>query len=118
MPFPGLPQGFVRFGTVAHSILLALRFGDATMAELVEECGLSAAEVSRTLLRLKHGRFVHRHTKVSKYDTGLQRSQYLYSLKRRAAVPYAPAAGSVRQARHTAARSMRVSSVFEIGRRM
>ena len=55
----GLPNGFVRFGTVAHLILVYLHeYGDAGSSALAEDLDLNRAETSANLGRLAKYEFI------------------------------------------------------------
>lgn len=107
----GLENGFLRFGTLAHRILVYIHeYGPACHADLSEE--LADEGVSVNLGRLcRHG-FLFRAGRTRKPG---ERSSHLYSLSK------TPAQGSLRRistraeidARCRAKRKLRVSSVFD-----
>jgi hypothetical protein len=112
---PGLPQGYVQFGTLAHRILVVLHeLGNMRHRDLVEEMpDLLAGCISVALRRLARAGLIHRVGVASAYDTG-EKTGSIYSLHppthyvRRRRVP-----GAERAARYRAAQRMRqATSVF------
>lgn len=107
----GLKEGFLRFGTLAHRILVYIHeHGPACHADLCEELGDTG--VATNLVRLcRHG-FLFRAGRTRKPG---ERSKHLYSLSK-SAPP-----GSLRRistraeidARCRAKRKLRVTSVFD-----
>lgn len=113
---PGLAQGFVRFGTVAHRILLAMHeHGDMRHSELVEELDVPTGNVGMNLTRLARYRFIWPAGKVSKYETGAAKTEMLFSLVHRRCIDqkYEPASGPEKQKYYRDARRKRVASVWE-----
>lgn len=113
---PGLPQGFVRFDTNHHRILvLLLALGPLRHRDLVEETALPSSQVSVALAQLQQGGFIHRHPPARAYGTG-DRTQAVWGL--------APYRGKLplhtvrvphqeRQRRYRANRRQRVASVWQ-----
>lgn len=68
---PGLPQGFVRFGTVPHRILVfALEFGRITHTMVEQELGIERREIGINIHRLRKFGFLVRIGRVDGYKTG------------------------------------------------
>src|SRR5437867_9048088 len=96
----GLAQGFLKFGTSAHKLLLALHeLGDMRQCDLREETGIAKEQMSMLLLRLTDYRFIYRVRKASVYDTG-DMTQWVYSLRHRWSVKYKPHTPAERQGRY------------------
>ena len=78
----GLPNGFVRFGTVAHMILVYLHeYGDAGAPALSQDTGFTVPELSANLGRLLKFGFVFRAGRA--YSHAGIRSHMTFSLKER-----------------------------------
>jgi DNA-binding HxlR family transcriptional regulator len=79
---PGLPQGFVRFGSIAHRILIALHeLGDMRHRDLVDEMpDLSVSCIGMSLHRLMQAGLIHRVGVAAAYDTG-EKTGSIYSLR-------------------------------------
>ena len=112
----GLAQGFVRFNTVAHEILLLLHeFGRMRHSDFVEELGSEkAANVSATLKRLHVFGFIHPCGKLSKYIARDARTQQVWSLEIPEKITdYKRASVRERTRRYRAAKKLQVASVFD-----
>jgi hypothetical protein len=95
--FCGLPQGFVRFGSTAHLILLHLHeIGDSCAAWLSDDLMLDHREISANLGRLSEFGFIFPRKRVRAYPTA--RSSILFSLRPRTSVRAFPGrqSGAVR----------------------
>lgn len=119
MSRPGIRQGFVCFGTVAHRILVAMhQAGDMRLRDLDEELrDVAVAAISMQLTRLERYGLVHRIKKAPLYSTG-DKTQWIYSLTppARPPAPYHRATTRERSARERgrrAQRAVRVPSVFD-----
>lgn len=112
----GLPQGFVRFGTYHHRILVAmLQLGPLRHRDVVEDLGLSPGAASVALAQLADARMIHRQPPARAYDTG-ERTQAVWGLDRYRgplSVRTVRASAAERQARYRTARRQRVASVWE-----
>lgn len=108
----GLVDGFVRFGTLAHRILLYVHnIGPASHAELVEEMPEEVG-VSATLGKLTRHGFLYRSGRQC-HKPGI-RSGYVFSLKKRAAVELrTPTTARTRSLSYKAAQRLKVASVFD-----
>ena len=111
----GLPQGYVRFGSIAHRILVALHeLGDMGQTDLNEEIDESPGAIGMQLTNLRRHGFIFIVRKASRCGTG-QVTQAIYSLQRPEQVPcYRKATGAERQTRYRKAKKMQVASVFEL----
>lgn len=77
----GLPQGFVRFGSVAHRVLVYIHeSGHAMHAQIVQDLDLSADEVGMCLTRLRRLGFIHRIGRASSYKHHVERTQLVYAI--------------------------------------
>lgn len=110
----GLPQGFVKFNSMAHVTLAALLSGDMSMSELTEELGAHEDHVSRALSRLRRHGFIFEAGHNTIFD-GFRRVQARYSLKRKKKPePYKPETPAAQQARYRSLKQTRVPSVFDL----
>jgi len=76
----GLPQGFVRFGTTAHLILVHLaEVGETSQVNLQEELGFDAREVGMNLTRLRRHKFIRKLGRLDGYLFEC-RTQAVYTL--------------------------------------
>ena len=108
----GLPQGFVLLGSTHARILQLLHeHGPLRLRDLVEELGLPSSAVSMALLRLHRAGFIFDGGKVGQYEAG-DRTQRRWSLTPLRS-SYRPATSAERCRRSDAARSGRVTSVFD-----
>lgn len=115
---PGLGQGFVRFGTVAHDILLYLHeHGPARYTDLFEELGHSRG-VSANLRRLRKFGFIYKYDVSPLKETG-ERTQAVWSLSMppgyrvRRMRDYKPLTPAERTKRYRERKKKRVSSIWE-----
>lgn len=118
---PGLVQGFVRFGTLAHKVLvLMLEAGTLRHTEICNEFEVTPAHVAATLQRLSKYGFIFAVDRASQLETGT-RTETIYALqpehkkKRR----WRPATPRERTANYRAnkkakqiAKSLKVPSIF------
>lgn len=66
---PGLPQGFVRFGTAPHKILVfALEVGKITQTLIEEELDLERREIGINIFRLRKFGFLVKIGRVNGYE--------------------------------------------------
>jgi hypothetical protein len=113
----GLPQGFVKFGSVGHKILVFIfEHADARQVDLVEENIASEASIGVALTRLRRSGMVICLGRASAYDTG-DRTQAVYALP---GTPRRPRLESTQNAPNKARtkkyrenRRKRVSSIFQ-----
>lgn len=110
---PGLPQGYVRFGSMAERVLKYLyEIGDARHRDLVEDLDAEPREISVTLARLAKFKFIFPVGKVSTYETG-DKTQMLWTLKpRKRPKPFKRATTSERTAVYRERKRRRANSVF------
>lgn len=110
----GLPNGFVRFNTVAHLILrFMLEHGDTIAADVAYEGITTSTTAATTLAKLRQHGFILGVGRLSKYDSGESKTQNMYSLKRhRRPSAYAPATQQDRDARRATRRRPRSSFIF------
>lgn len=112
---PGLPQGFVRFGTRHEVILKALHaLGPMTYTDLMPLLGLACRRRAWAALRQLHAAgMIHAHGKVGGHGSA-ERAQLLWGLApARKGTAYTPDPGAVRCARYRARKAQRVASVWE-----
>ncbi len=77
----GLPQGYVRFGSLAHQVLLALaEHGDLRHADLNELLEADPRYVGMALVRLSQYGFIYARRKVRGQHEG-ERTQKLWTLE-------------------------------------
>lgn len=108
----GLKDGFARFGTLAHRILLHIHESGPTLHADLVEAMREESGVSVNLGRLVRHGFLHRAGRMA-FRSGV-RSGYLFALKKpHSRVSLEPPPPSVGQARYRAASSLKVPSVFE-----
>lgn len=116
----GLAQGFVRFGSMAHHVLLKMHeLGDMRYTDLVTEMPDEVPRAIGTAIdRLRKHKFIHRKDLATKYVTG-EKTQWLYSLgpkTNKDGYKHRPATNAEKAARYRAnqaALRRRVPSVFE-----
>jgi len=110
----GLAQGFVRFGTTPHRVLVLLHeLGDLGHRELVEETGADPRLVAVTLQRLARFKFIFPAGVDAQPATG-EKTQRRWALKRNPNLrSYRPLTVAERQARYRATTRRRVASVWE-----
>lgn len=115
MPRVGLPQGFVEFGTVAHRVLLALHaIGEGTQKDIEEEIAEQIIGISSTIYRLHIAGFIYKSGTLSKYDSGLYRTQWIYSLDKPKKVPaFRKATVSERTRKYRERKAGKIDSVFK-----
>lgn len=110
---PGLPQGYVLLGSMAHRILLALHAaGDLRLVDLVDELDADMRFVSTLLKRLQAFHFVYCRHKV-RGRGNVERTQYVWTLQpcRYRALPRESCAA--RAKRYRQAKKLRAASVFD-----
>jgi DNA-binding transcriptional ArsR family regulator len=112
---PGLKQGFVRFGTAAHKILLAVHeLGRATHAIILEETELEPREVGMNLTRLRECGFLVKLGRVDGYVHNC-RTQAMYAIpagKLRKLPEFQNKTAQERTRKLRATKKMKVPSVF------
>ena len=115
---PGIPQGFIKFGSIAHWILLAVhRIGEAmTLSEVASELpGVCPRAICQTLTRLTKYGFIHR---LGKRRTESCHPEYVYSLKEGKFRPWERDTDYERAKKYRARKAraaLRVASVFQLG---
>mgnify|MGYP001034247610 CR=1 FL=1 len=115
MSNPGLPTGFVRFGTLAHKILLvAHRDGETSWVRLLQEFPDKSEALSTNLRRLEEHGFLHLTGRVREGD---HRLFYVYQIERpigkRSKVWDDPLSDTERKRRYKLRRRRVPTSVFE-----
>jgi hypothetical protein len=111
----GLPQGFVRFGTLAHRVLVAIHeYGPMTVTSLkIELPDVDIRALSTILGRLEVARFVFDIGRVGQYESG-ERTQTKYDLQQNInRRPYKCVTHAQRSARYREKNRRRVASVFD-----
>lgn len=113
---PGLAQGFLRFGTLLHDILLLLyNHGDMRQKDFVEELGRDATfGIAVSLRRLeKHG-FIYACGKLHKYKANDGPTQMVWSLNPPEKILECKRASArERTRRYRAKKKTQVASVFD-----
>lgn len=110
----GLPQGFVRFGEMAHKILVAIHtLGPMRLRDLHEEFGNDRKAIGMMLFRLeKHG-FIFPQEVIPQAVSG-DKTQRVFGLQPpKYRKKYKPVSGKERQQRCRDRRKMRAASVFD-----
>ncbi|WP_349745358.1 hypothetical protein [Roseateles cavernae] len=109
---PGLSQGFVRFGTLAHRLLLALHtLGDLRSCDLVDELDADLRCVATNLIRLRDAKFIYARGKVCGVPNN-ERTQMRWTLKPTETTRYRRLSANQRRQRYQARLKLRAPSVF------
>ena len=65
----GLPQGFVRFGTVAHTILVHIHEqGVSSHINILDQCDVDSCEIGMNLTRLRCHGFIESVGRIDGYE--------------------------------------------------
>lgn len=111
----GIKSGFIRFDSAAHNILKCLHEnGDCCLVDFVKlDCG-DYANLAMSLTKLVRYRFIYKVDKISKYESGFEKTQMKYSLfkKKKHRTKYYPATQAIKDAHRHAKRRVMVSSIF------
>lgn len=110
---PGLPNGFVPFGTVAHRVLVALlELGDLRCADLVVELAdVDQRAVGMALTRLARWGFIFKRRTVNA-RTKFERTQALWTLRPCQTAPFHRITCAERCRRYHQRKRLQVPSVF------
>lgn len=117
MSNPGLGKGFVKFGTLAHRVLmLAHDSGTVQYSDIVEELGVSPNATGMVLTRLHRNRFLHAVGRTPTVDGKRTERVYAIEPKRRRPANLAslePESSAQRTKRMRQRKRTAVASVFE-----
>lgn len=111
---PGLKMGFVKFGTVAHRILVTIHeFGPQSNADLVEHLEVCAPAIASNIQRLRENKYIFRVDRRREY---LRRSYSVFGLTPvpRQSIDYRckRLTGNERSAAYRARKKKVVTSIF------
>jgi len=117
---PGLPQGFVKFGTLAHRVLkLIHELGNLRHMDIADELPeFEEGHIAAVLQRLRAGKYIFKQDRALKYNTG-ERTQWIYGLQPSKSDHHytrisTPAERTARYREKLRAR--KTSSIFSVGR--
>lgn len=110
---PGLAQGFLRFGSVHHQILVFIHeVGRSTPIAIQEGLNLDRHSVGMSLTRLVRYGFLFRVDKAAQVITG-EKTASVYDLKSSdQKIRYRPLTNSERSKRVRERKKIKVSSIF------
>lgn len=108
----GLPQGYVRFGSLAHQVLLALaEHGDLRLVDLVELLEADPRYVGTALSRLSKFGFIYARRKARGRHQG-ERTQRQWTLEPVEMASWRPRSVLERSRSKRARQALRAPSVF------